>query len=113
MCYTNSVNFLIRLAQVFLGLTLLNGAYGLALQLGFSPLSGKRPTLWNIIGSIVTIITLGVIIFLLQRYYEIRNKKASTDARMFMGVALTSTSVAALIGFMVVVAIAGVAIANL
>ena len=108
------MNAVIRIIQIFLALFALNGMYGLALQLAFSPLSGQRPSAWNTLGSLVTTLTLGFIILLLQRYYEIRNKSLSSiSTKTFLGIALTGASIAMLIGLSVVVLIVVYAFLNL
>lgn len=109
------MNVIIRIIQVLLALAALNGAYGLAVQVGFSSVSDKsKPSLWNVVGSVVTVLVLGCIIFLLQRYYELRNKSQTrTNVSTFMGVALTSTSIAALIGFSFVILIVAIAVVSL
>lgn len=109
------MNLVVRIIQVVLALTALNGIYGFALQMGFSAFSTEnRLTLWNIIGSIVTILTLVFIIFLLQRYYEFRNKgQLNISNKKLFGAALTGTGIALLLGFSIVVLIVGIAFLNL
>ena len=101
------MNFTIRITQILLALFALNGLYGLVLQLALSPFSSRpKPSAWLILGSIVTALTIGFIIFLLQRYYEIRNSHLSTMSdKKFAGIALTSASIAVLIGVSVVIII--------
>lgn len=108
------MNPIIRISQVLLALFALNGIYGLALQLAFSPLSsGQKPSVWYIVGSIVTALTLGIIIFLLQRYYEIRNSQSNTSIKKFFGIALTGASIASIIGVSVVILIIMLALLSL
>lgn len=109
------MNAVIRIAQVLLALFALNGIYGLATQLSLSPLSsGQKPSTWDITGSVITALLSGFIIFLLQRYYEIRNKSLSNiGPKRFLGIALKGASIAALIGVSIVMAIMILALMNL
>jgi hypothetical protein len=109
------MNIAIRITQVLLALFALNGIYGLALQLSLAPLSsGQEPTAWDVLGSIVAALTIGLIIFLLQRYYEIRNKSFSTiSTKKFLSMTLTGASIAIFIGLSIVVLIFVFALLNL
>lgn len=101
------MNTAIRVTQVFLALFALNGIYGLVLQFALSPLSsGQKLSAWEVLGSLVAALTLGFIIFLLQRYYEVRNKSLSSmSIKKLLGMTLTGASIGILIGFSVVVLI--------
>jgi len=84
------------------------------LRLVLSPLSAEgKPKLSYTVGSVVSIILLGFIIFLLQRYYELNsNSQTSVSSKKFLGMALTGVSIAALIALSVAILIVVLALLN-
>jgi hypothetical protein len=110
-----TMKLLIRIAQVLLAIAALNEAYGVALVLGLSAFGGNKPSLQNIVESLVSILIFCFIIFLLQRYYEhkARVQAGGLSGRRFFGIALSGLSVAALIGFALVVLIVIMALTHL
>lgn len=108
------MNVAIRIIQALLALFALNGVYGLAMQLFFLPLSHQRSSVWNITGTIITVLLLGFIVFLLQCYYEIRNENhPRLSSRGFLGIALTVASIATLIGVSIMIVVFLLAFMNI
>lgn len=101
--------------QVLIAFTALSAVYGLALNLGLTSAFGdESPSLWNVIGSVVSILAYGVILLLLQRYYEYRNgRQVAVSAKRYAGIAATGASLAAFIGFVVVVLLIAMAFSRL